>query len=235
MRLQKFMAKAGVASRRKSEEIILDGKVSVNGNIIKELGYKVDPDNDEVKVNGKTISIEKKKLYIAINKPVGYITTVSDQFDRKTVIDLVPSVESRIYPVGRLDYDTSGLLLLTNDGDLTYKLTHPSHEIDKTYIAKVKGIPTNEELTDFKNGLRIENYVTSPAQIKILRKNNNSSILEITIHEGKNRQVRKMCDAINHPVIDLKRVRIGKIQLSDLKEGQYRYLDSKEIDYLKKI
>lgn len=235
MRLQKFMAKAGVASRRKSEKIILIGNVEVNGMIIKELGYKVNKNKDIVKVNGKEIKIEEEKKYIIINKPIGYITTVSDQFDRKTVMDLIPNIKERLYPVGRLDYDTSGLLLLTNDGDLTHKLTHPSHEINKTYIAKVRGIPSKDELENFRTGLKIEDYVTSKAEVDILSKNNNSAKLKITIHEGKNRQVRKMCNTISHPVIDLKRVEIGAIKLCDLKEGKYRSLNSNEIDYLKKI
>ncbi|MBS4536241.1 rRNA pseudouridine synthase [Clostridium sp. D2Q-14] len=234
MRLQKFMAKSGVASRRKSEKIILEGKVEVNGKIIKELGYKINVNKDIIKVNGKKIEMEKEKKYIIINKPVGYVTTVSDQFNRKTVMDLIPNINLRLYPVGRLDYDTSGLLLLTNDGDLAYKLTHPSHEINKTYIAKVKGIPSKDELNKFRNGLNIENYLTSKAEIEILNKNNNSSILKIVIHEGKNRQVRKMCDKINHPIIKLKRICIGDIKLGDLKEGEYRDLNSKEINYFKK-
>ncbi|MBS4539955.1 rRNA pseudouridine synthase [Clostridium sp. D2Q-11] len=235
MRLQKFMAKAGVASRRKSEEIIKAGNVKVNDEIIDELGYKVDVDKDIIKVNGKIIKIEVKKIYILINKPTEYITSVSDQFNRKTVMSLIPNIDQRVYPVGRLDYDTSGLLLLTNDGDLTYKLTHPSHEINKTYISKVKGIPTKEELLKFRKGLRIEDYITSKAEIEILNKSKDSSILKIIIHEGKNRQVRKMCDAIGHPVLELKRIAMGNIELEDLKEGQFRYLDEDEINYLKKI
>ncbi|WP_130807118.1 pseudouridine synthase [Senegalia massiliensis] len=233
MRLQKFMAKAGIASRRKSEKIILDGRVTVNNTMIKKLGFKVDPKKDIIKVDNKEISLEKEKIYIILNKPVGYITSVSDQFNRKTVIDLVSKVDQRIYPVGRLDYDTSGLLLLTNDGDLTYKMTHPSHEVNKTYIAEVKGIPNNEELKEFKEGLKIEDYITSPADIKIIKKNKDKSTLKITIHEGKNRQVRKMCEKINHTVIKLKRISFGDIRLNNLKEGDYRFLTDKEIRYIK--
>ncbi|NBI06605.1 pseudouridine synthase [Senegalia massiliensis] len=233
MRLQKFMAKAGIASRRKSEKIILDGRVTINNTMIKELGFKVDPKKDIIKVDNKKIFLEKEKIYIILNKPVGYITSVSDQFNRKTVIDLVSKVDQRIYPVGRLDYDTSGLLLLTNDGDLTYKMTHPSHEVNKTYIAEVKGIPNNEELKQFKEGLKIEDYITSPADINIIKKDKGKSTVKITIHEGKNRQVRKMCEKINHPVIKLKRVSFGDIRLNDLREGDYRFLTDKEIRYIK--
>ncbi|MGO1368784.1 MAG: pseudouridine synthase [Senegalia sp. (in: firmicutes)] len=234
MRLQKFMAKAGIASRRKSEKIILDERVMVNDKIIKELGFKINPDKDIIKVDNKIIYIEEEKIYILLNKPVNYITSVSDQFDRKTVMDLLPDIQQRVYPVGRLDYDTSGLLLLTNDGDLTYKMTHPSHEVEKVYLAEVKGIPSEDQLNNFRNGLSIEDYVTSKAKINIIEKNNTKSLLEITIHEGKNRQVRKMCEKINHPVLKLKRIKFGIIDLNGLKEGNYRRLTKTELTYLKK-
>jgi len=172
-----------------------------------------------------------------LNKPEGYVTTVKDQFDRKSVIDLVKDVGARVYPIGRLDYETSGLLLLTNDGDLTYKLTHPKHEVDKTYIATVKGIPTQSEITNFEKGLYIEDYKTAPAKIKIVKKNDekNYAVCEIKIHEGRNRQVRKMCKAINHPVMNLRRKAMGKIVLKDVEGGKYRYLTNDEINYLKKL
>lgn len=235
MRLQKYMAKCGVASRRKSEIIIEEGRVEVNGEIITELGTKINTNEDIVKVDKKIIKMEKNNIYIILNKPVEYITSVSDQFDRKTVLDLVKDIDERIYPVGRLDYDTSGLLILTNDGKLTYKLTHPKHEVNKTYIAEIEGIPTHKELHNFRNGLKIENYITSEAEIIILQKKNKTSIVKIIIHEGKNRQIRKMCDKINHPVISLKRVAIGDINLGNLKYGQYRHLSKTEVEYLKKI
>lgn len=234
MRLQKFMAKCGVASRRKSEEIILKGKVKVNGEVVKELGFKIDIDQDTVIIDGKRLGLEENKVYILLNKPTGYITTMSDEFNRKKVIDLLKGVEERVYPVGRLDYDTSGLLLLTNDGDLAYKLTHPKHEIEKKYIAKVKGIPTEEELMHFRNGLKIEDYITSKAKVKVIHKERGNSTLEVIIHEGKNRQVRKMCSKIGHPVVELKRIEMGEIKLSDVKEGRWRYLTPKEVEYLKK-
>ncbi|MTI67804.1 MAG: rRNA pseudouridine synthase [Firmicutes bacterium] len=235
MRLQKYMAKCGVASRRKSEKLISKGVVKVNGSTITELGFKINPDKDIVKVNNRIIKMEEKSVYILLNKPDGYITTVSDQFDRPTVLDIIKNVKQRVYPVGRLDYDTSGLLLITNDGNLTYKLTHPKHEINKTYIAKIKGIPKENELTKFRNGLKIENYITSKAKIKILNRYKDSSLVEIIIHEGKNRQVRKMCDKIGHPVIWLKRIALGKITIDNLEKGKWRYLNDKEINYLKNI
>lgn len=235
MRLQKYLAMCGVASRRKSEKMILQGRVKVNGKVIDKLGYKINPDIDVILVDNKQVIKKENYIYIALNKPEGYITTVKDQYNRPTVIDLVRNINERIYPIGRLDYDTSGLLLLTNDGDLTYKLTHPKHEINKVYIAKIKGIPTEKELNEFRNGLKIDNYITSKAKIKIIKKYNDSSIVEITIHEGKNRQIRKMCRKINHPVIKLKRIAIGKIKLGDLKKGSWRYLSKEEIEYLKKL
>lgn len=234
MRLQKYMALCGVASRRKSEEMILQNRVKVNGSIVNELGVKIDTDNDNIQVDNKIIKIEKQKVYVVLNKPVGYVTTMSDEFQRPKVIDLVSSVKQRIYPVGRLDYDTSGLLLLTNDGDLTYKLTHPKHEIIKTYIARINGKPSNQTLDRFRNGLAIDGYMTAKANIKVLKSYSNSSLVEIKIHEGKNRQIRKMCEKINHPVIDLKRIAMGIIQLGNLEEGKWRYLSDRELKYLKK-
>ncbi|EPZ62180.1 ribosomal large subunit pseudouridine synthase B [[Clostridium] sordellii ATCC 9714] len=195
MRINKYIASCGVASRRKAEELINAGRVKVNGKIINELSFQVDENNDRVEVDEKLIGLEERLVYIMLNKPEGYVTTVKDQFDRKSVIDLVKDVGERVYPIGRLDYETSGLLLLTNDGDLTYKLTHPKHEVDKTYIATLKGIPTLNEMKNFEKGLYIEDYKTAPAKIKVLKKNEekNYCVCEIKIHEGRNRQVRKMC------------------------------------------
>ena len=197
MRINKYIALCGVASRRKAEELILAGRVTVNDEVMTELSYKVDEENDIVKVDDKLIKEENKLVYILLNKPEGYITTVKDQFDRPSVLDLVSDIKERVYPIGRLDYETSGLLLLTNDGDLTYKLTHPKHEVDKTYVARVKGKLTKEEIERFKTGLKIEDYTTAPAKLKVIKydEQRDSSLLEIKIHEGKNRQVRKMCKA----------------------------------------
>ncbi|MBS6025191.1 MAG: rRNA pseudouridine synthase [Paeniclostridium sordellii] len=237
MRINKYIASCGVASRRKAEELINTGRVKVNGKIINELSFQVDENNDRVEVDEKLIGLEERLVYIMLNKPEGYVTTVKDQFDRKSVIDLVKDVGERVYPIGRLDYETSGLLLLTNDGDLTYKLTHPKHEVDKTYIATLKGIPTLNEMKNFEKGLYIEDYKTAPAKIKVLKKNEekNYCVCEIKIHEGRNRQVRKMCRAINHPVMNLRRKAMGKIVLKDVEIGQYRYLTKEEIDYLKTV
>ncbi|WP_028991911.1 pseudouridine synthase [Thermoanaerobacter thermocopriae] len=234
VRLQKYLAECGIASRRKCEEYILQGRVKVNGKEVKELGVKINPDVDIIEFDDKIVRREKKKVYIMLNKPTGYITSVKDQFGRATVMDLV-KVKERIYPVGRLDYDTSGLLLLTNDGEIANILMHPRHEIAKTYIAKIKGIPTEEELERFRNGLLIEDYVTSKAEIKVLTVKKGTSVVEIKIHEGKNRQVRKMCEAIGHPVISLMRTKIGELSLEGLKPGEWRYLTNKEINYLKSL
>lgn len=234
MRLQKFLATCGVASRRKSEELIINGRVKVNGNIITEMGFKVNPEVDQVLVDNKSVALEERKIYILLNKPTGYVTTVSEQFNRKKVTDLV-NVPYRIFPVGRLDYNTSGLLILTNDGELTYKLTHPKFEIQKVYVAKIKDIPTKEKLSEFESGLKIENYITAPAKIKILKEHNDGCIVEITIREGKNRQVRKMCDAIGHPVLELKRVKMGRVHIGNLEVGNWRYFTEREIEYLKQL
>ena len=237
MRINKYIALCGVASRRKAEELILAWRVTVNVEVMTELSYKVDEENDIVKVDDKLIKEENKLVYILLNKPEGYITTVKDQFDRPSVLDLVSDIKERVYPIGRLDYETSGLLLLTNDGDLTYKLTHPKHEVDKTYVARVKGKLTKEEIERFKTGLKIEDYTTAPAKLKVIKydEQRDSSLLEIKIHEGKNRQVRKMCKAINHPVLRLRRSAMGKIKIGDCEIGKYRYLTEDEIKYLKNL
>lgn len=233
IRLQKYLAECGVASRRKAEQIISEGRVAVNGRIVNEMGFKVEPD-DVVEVDGRQLYTEEKKVYIMLNKPVGYVTTSRDQFSRKTVIDLVEGISERIYPVGRLDYDTSGLLILSNDGDFTHRLTHPRHEMEKKYIARVQGTPSDEELQKFREGLKIEDYTTAPAKIKVLDKGRETSTLEIIIHEGKNRQVRKMCDAIGHTVLSLQRIEIGGLKLGNLPEGKWRRLLPEEVELLER-
>ncbi|MGL4450691.1 MAG: pseudouridine synthase [Sarcina sp.] len=233
-RLQKYMARCGVASRRKCEEIILSGAVKVNDIAINELGTKVDPVTDIVMVNNKVIRLEENKVYIMLNKPEGYITSNNDEKDRKTILDLV-KVQERIYPIGRLDYDTSGLLFLTNDGDIYNKIIHPRKNIDKTYIAKVKGIFSEEEMNKFRNGVNIGGYITSDAKIKTLQVFSDASLVEIRIHEGKNRQVRKMCSVLNHKVITLKRVAIGKLNINELEKGKWRHMTPHEIDYLNNL
>ena len=232
IRLQKFLASAGVASRRKCEELILEGKIEVNGKIITELGTKIDPKKDEVKYNGKIVKSEEEKVYILLNKPIGYVTTAKEQFGRDMVLDLV-KVNKRIVPVGRLDMYTSGALILTNDGEFVNKLTHPSHEIDKTYNVTVKGIVTKEEIENLKKGVLIdEDYITKPAKVKILKIDEEKKIsrIQIPIHEGKNRQVRKMCEAIGKKVLALHRCKIGYIDVKSLKLGEWRYLSKKEVE-----
>ncbi|MBR3162618.1 MAG: rRNA pseudouridine synthase [Clostridia bacterium] len=234
-RLQKFLANSGIASRRKCEELIMAGKVKVNGKIVTELGTKIEPGVDQVEYNGQIVKQNEKKVYILLNKPIGYVTTSHDQFNRDTVLDLVKAKE-RIVPVGRLDMYTSGALILSNDGDFIYKVTHPKHEINKTYTVTVKGIITAEEVQKLRNGVEIENYTTRPAKVKILKtdKDKNQSRLEITIHEGKNRQVRKMCEAIGKKVLALHRSKIGDIGVKDLEIGMWRYLTNKEKEDLLK-
>jgi 23S rRNA pseudouridine2605 synthase len=231
IRLQKFLAQAGVASRRKAEELIREGHVSVNGTVVTEMGIKV-TNKDLIELDGKKLKQEGNKVYLILNKPSDYVTTLKDEFNRPTVMDLLKDVKERIYPVGRLDYDTSGLLVLTNDGDFTYKMTHPSHEVEKIYIAEVKGIPLETEMEQFRTGLEIEDYTTAPAIFRILKKEKERATVEIIIHEGHNRQIRKMCEAIGHTVIKLKRVSIGKLELGTLKEGKWRYLTNREVDIL---
>ncbi len=233
-RLQKFIANKGICSRRKAEELILNGKVKVNGKIILELGTKIDIDKDIVEVNGEKVSNNiDKKIYVLLNKPIGYVTTTKDQFGRDTVLDLV-KVKEKILPVGRLDMYTSGALILTNDGDFIYKVTHPKHEIEKTYNVTVRGKITEEDVEKLTNGVEIENYVSKEAKVKILKINDekNLSRIEITIHEGKNREVRKMCEAIGKKVLALHRTKIGNINVKNLKLGEWRYLNQKEVKSL---
>ena len=234
VRLQKYLADCGIASRRKCEQYIQQGKVQVNGKVITELGTKINPKKVQVKFENKEIKENRKLAYILLNKPIGYVTTVDDQFNRDTVLDLV-KVKERIVPVGRLDMYTSGALILTNDGDFVYKVTHPKHEIEKTYTVTLKGIIQNDEVEKLRKGVQIEDYTTKPAKVKILKtdKEKNISRLEIIIHEGKNRQVRKMCEAIGKKVLALHRSKIGKIGVKDLKLGEWRYLTEKEIQQFK--
>ena len=232
IRLQKYLAECGIASRRKAEEYIQEGKVQVNGKVVTELGVKINPEKDIVYFNNKKVAKQNENIYILLNKPIGYVTTTKEQFNRETVLDLIKGINKRIVPVGRLDMYTSGALILTNDGDFTYKVTHPSHEITKTYVATLRGIVTYEEMEKLKSGVEIEDYLTRPAKVKILKTDTEKNIsrIEITIHEGKNRQVRKMCEAIGKKVIALHRSKIGNIGVKDLRIGEFRYLSKKEVD-----
>ncbi len=235
VRLQKYIAMSGVASRRAAETMIQDGRVSVNGKKVTEQGIKVEVGADNVSVDGKPIKVKNKNYYIMLNKPVGYVSTVKDQFERPTVVDLVKKdlEDARIFPVGRLDYDTEGLLLLTNDGDFTYKVTHPKFEKDKTYIATIKGGITISGINKIRRGVYIEeNFKTSPAQAEILDAVDGHTYIQITIHEGKNRQVRKMFEAVGCKVVGLKRIKIGTVELGNLPLGRWRHLTSHEVSYL---
>ena len=232
IRLQKYLAEAGIASRRKCEEYILQGRVKVNNQIAK-LGTKITPGVDVVLFDHQKIDQTEELVYILLNKPIGYVTTAKEQFSRDSVLDLV-KVKQRIVPVGRLDMYTSGALLLSNDGNFIYQITHPKHEINKTYTVTLKGIVTKEEVQKLEKGVKIEEYTTKPAKVKILKTDieKNQSRLEITIHEGKNRQIRKMCEIIGKSVQALHRSKIGNIDVKDLKLGTWRYLNKNEIDNL---
>lgn len=235
VRLQKYIALCGVASRRHAEEMIAAGRVQVDGTTVNEQGTKVEIGANRVWLDGKEIKPVKKKYYIMLNKPYGYISAVTDQFDRPTVTDLVSDeVSAQLYPVGRLDYDTEGLILLTNDGDFTYHITHPKHNVGKTYVVTVKGGITVKHLQILRRGLKIEDYVTAPAQVEILDSIPGQSCLQITIHEGKNRQVRRMMETLGFQVLHLKRTAIGKVELGNLQLGKWRHLTATEVTYLLK-
>ncbi len=232
MRLQKYIALCGVASRRTAEEFITAGRVRVNGKLITELGAKIDPDCDKVSLDGKKLHYEEKKVYLMLNKPKGYVTTAKDNFDRKTVLDLIPKELGRVYPVGRLDYDSEGLLLLTNDGDFTFLLTHPKHEIKKSYLVLISGQISDDSLSALEKGVMIDDKKTMPAKVTLKHREAARSILIITISEGRNRQVRKMCAAVGHEVLRLCRVAEGSLQLGALKPGEWRHLTPAEIKAL---
>lgn len=227
-RLQKVIAQAGIASRRKAEELIKDGKVKVNGEVIKELGTKVS-ESDKVEVNNKPIEKETKEYYL-LNKPRGVITTTNDEHGRKTVTDLIET-SARIYPVGRLDYDTTGAILLTNDGEFANILMHPSNKIDKVYLAKLEGIIKGEQINALKNGVMLDDVLVKASRVKLKKVNqeNSTSMVEITIHEGKNHQVKRMFESVGFHVEKLTRERIGIFDIKNLKSGQYRKLTPKEV------
>ncbi len=232
MRVNKYIAQSGICSRRKADELIANGNVRVNGAVLKEPGYDV-TEGDKVVVNGMEIGGSEKKVYLLLNKPVGYVTTVSDDKDRLTVMDLVSDIDERIFPVGRLDYNTSGMLLMTNDGDFAYRVSHPRHEMSKTYRARVAGVLSNEKCARLRKGVDIGGFVTSRAKVEIVKGMPRSTVVDISIHEGKNRQVRKMFKAVGNNVQELQRIAIGDIRLGRLKEGYYRKLTREEIEYLK--
>lgn len=235
-RLQKYLSEAGVASRRRAEVLIRQGLVTVNSQVVTTLGSKVGP-RDVVCVAGKRVQPVTRKVYVLLYKPRGYITTMSDPQGRKTVADLVKSLPVRVYPVGRLDYDTEGLLLLTNDGEAAHALTHPRHEIHKIYEARVKGQPTEQDLARLRQGVELSDGLTAPAQVQVLRYDpvRDQTWVEIIIHEGRNRQVRRMFEAVGHPVIRLKRTGLAFLRLGRLRRGQFRLLSTREIRELLKV
>jgi len=235
VRLQKWLAQSGVASRRKAEEMILAGRVSVNGVVVTELGAKANPQKDKLAVDGNAVNPLQDKAYIMLHKPEGVVTTVTDPFERATIMDYVPA-SPRLYPVGRLDLNTSGLLLMTNDGDWAQKIAHPKNETKKVYVVIVRGAPTPESINSLRKGVVVEGKKTAPAQVKLLDKlQKNETKLQITIHEGRNRQVRKMCEAVGHRVVSLMRIEVGGLKLGDLEKGKWRHLTKREIADLRKL
>jgi 23S rRNA pseudouridine2605 synthase len=240
-RLQKIISTAGVASRRLAEELITQGRVEVNGKTVTTLGTKADLERDEIKVDGRRIKAQKRKRYILLYKPRGYVTTRSDPEGRATVMDLLKSVKEYVYPVGRLDYDSEGLLLLTNDGDLAARLMHPSHEIEKVYEARVRGVPAAEDLERLARGIVLDGKRTAPAKIRVAERpakrtesGAEHTFIEIVLHEGRQRQVRRMFEAIGHPVVRLRRVRIGPIVDENIPIGHWRELDEQELARLRR-
>lgn len=228
MRLQKYMAECGVASRRRAEEMILEGKVSVNGVVISQMGVQVE-DGDEVRVEGKLIRPEAQKRYVMYHKPAGEVTTVSDPEGRAAVLDHFRDYPVRLYPVGRLDYDSEGLLLLTNDGALTERMLHPSHLVEKTYLARVTGQVSPEALCRLRGGVMLDDHKTAPAKARIVKEETFATVVLVTIHEGRNRQVRRMFEELGHKVLQLRRVRFGPLELGDLPRGKWRELTAEEV------
>ena len=235
LRLQKFLADCGVASRRKAEELIKAGRVKVNGETVREMGVKIDEENDIIEYDGRRVKPQTKMIYIMLNKPVGYVTTVSDDKERNTVMDLVEDIPVRIYPVGRLDYDTEGLLLMTNDGDLTYRITHPKNNVQKTYEAEVAGNIGMDTLIQLRQGVMVDGVRTSPARVEVIGATRFGTKIKVTIHEGRNRQVRKMFEAVGCTVKKLKRTEEAGLKLGHTPLGRWRKLTESEVNMLKKI
>ena len=233
MRINQYIAAAGVTSRRKADDLIAEGRVSINGAVLMNPGYHVE-DGDIIEVDGRRIEPEQKKVYYLLNKPAGYVTSTADKEGRPVVTELVPD-EVRVFPVGRLDYNTTGLLILTNDGELSNRLMHPSHEFDKKYLVRAQGIVTIAEAKRLREGVDIGGFVTSPAEVELIRHDRNSTIAEIIIHEGKNRQVRRMFKAIGHPLIELCRTGLGNLTIGRLAVGQCRKLSPAEVEYLNRF
>ncbi len=234
IRLNKFLAQAGVASRREVDKMIAEGRIKVNGLVIKELGYKIDDEKDRVEVEGKRVERGEGLIYLMINKPPGYLVTLKDHFQRPTIQQLLPPLKKRVYPVGRLDYDSSGLLLVMNDGELAYRLTHPRFKVPKAYLVKVKGEPDPSKLSRLEKGIYLDGKKTAPAKIAQIAGSSKKNLLKIEIYEGRKREIKRMFKAIGHRVLQLRRVSFGGLRLGRLKTGKWRFLTRKEIDILKK-
>jgi 23S rRNA pseudouridine2605 synthase len=240
-RLQKILSAAGISSRRASEAMILEGRVSVNGKTVTELGSKADPDTDDIRVDGRRVKKPASRRYILMYKPRGYITSRSDPEQRPTVIDLLAKggVRDYVYPVGRLDYESEGLLILTSDGDLAERLMHPSHEVGREYHVRVRGVPDEHAMDRLARGIVLDSRKTAPAKVEVLKviegTHGDDAMLSIEIHEGRNRQVRRMCEAVGHPVVRLRRVRIGPIHDEHIRPGEFRDLDEREVAALKRV
>lgn len=228
-RLQKIIAKAGLASRRQAENLIRDGMVRVNGIVVTELGSKADPAEDSIEVNGKPITNLEPKVYVVLNKPKGYVTTLKDPQKRPIVTDLLKDIKSRVFPVGRLDYNTEGLLLFTNDGDVTQRLIHPRNKVLKTYLVEMHGMLTSSEINKLESGIELDDGFTAPAKLKFIKKIKDKSWWEISIHEGKKRQIKRMFEGIGHSIYQLRRIRFGPLELGELTPGKYRFLTDQEI------
>lgn len=235
VRLQKLIAGAGLASRRKAEDLISAGRVTVNGQVVTELGTKVDPEHDHVKVDGKHLKSAQPFVFLLLNKPKNVMSTLDDPGGRPTINDLLRGVSVRVFPVGRLDFDSEGLMLLTNNGDLAQALLHPRYHVPKTYLIKVKGVLTDEEIVQLERGVKLADGMTSPAMMKKIRKAEQNSWLEITIHEGRKHQVKRMLEAVRHPVLKLMRVRMGPLALGGLASGEFRYLEDREVNALRDL
>jgi len=234
-RLNKFLSKAGVASRREADKLITEGRISVNNEVVQVLGAKVDDEKDVIRIDGKKIRLKDKFQYLMVNKPPGYLVTLKDPSKRPTVLDLIPSLKSRVFPVGRLDFDSEGLLLLTDDGELAYRLTHPRYGIKKVYVVKVKNIPERSRLHILERGIRIDGKKTAPAKVRLLKSGSKSALIRVELTEGRKREVRRMFEAIGHPVRELKRIQFAELNLRNLKRGQWRHLTLEEISKLKRL
>ncbi len=233
VRLQKFLADAGICSRRKAEELIKAGRVKVNGKLVREMGIKVVPGKNRVYVDERQVAVPKSHTYIALNKPRGYLSTVRDPYGRPTVMDLIPKVRERLYPVGRLDFDSEGLVLMTDNGSLTYRLLHPSHKVPKRYLVTIRGRLSKKDISTLESGVEIDGKRTQPCKITTIGRTRGKSVVEVELKEGRKRQIRRMFEMIGHPVVRLKRIKIGPLELGNLGPGKWRHLTNEEVKALK--